>query len=163
MSTASARPDTLPRGTLILAAAMITFAVGAATVSRVAGIPAAASPAALRATTQVTALASRSLRFVDRADGAVVIHDVGKGTIAAVIEPGEETGFIRGVMRGLARERRMHGVGDRPPFTLTAWRDGELTLTDSATGRSIEMTAFGSSNRAAFAALLPIVSKATRS
>ena len=57
-------------------------------------------------------------------------------------------------MRGLARERRMHGIGSEAPFTLTQWRDGELTLTDSATGRSIELNAFGTTNRAAFAALL---------
>ena len=60
-----------------------------------------------------------------------------------MIEPGQQTGFIRGVMRGLARERRMRGIGDAPPFNLSLWRDGELSLTDSATGRSIELTAFG--------------------
>ena len=56
-------------------------------------------------------------------------------------------------MRGLARERRSHGFGNDAPFTLTAWRDGELSLTDTATGRSIELTAFGADQpRAAFAA-----------
>ena len=109
----------------------------------------------MRAQEKIAVVESRSLRFVDRADGAVVIEDVGRGGVASVIEPGQQTGFIRGVMRGLARERRMHGIGNAPPFTLTLWRDGELSLTDSATGRSIELTAFGSTNRAAFAALLP--------
>ena len=46
------------------------------------------------------------------------------------------------------------GIGDGPPFTLTLWRDGELSLTDTATGRAIELTAFGTTNRATFAALL---------
>lgn len=146
--------DMLPKGTLYLAGALAIFAFGAAATVRLTGTPAAASPVALRAAEHVQPIATRSLRFVDRADGAVVIEDVGRGGIASVIEPGQETGFIRGVMRGLARERKMHGIGDAPPFTLTAWRDGELSLTDTATGRSIEMTAFGSANRAAFAALL---------
>ena len=159
MSVARQRADMLPRGTLVLAAGLVAFAFGATVVVRAAGIPAAASPAAMRAEAHIAPVASRSLRFVDRGDGAVVIQDAGAGGIASVIEPGQQTGFIRGVMRGLARERRMHGIGDGPPFTLTLWRDGELSLTDSATGRSIEMTAFGSTNRAAFAALLPGAAK----
>ena len=161
MSTTRSRPDMLPRGTLILAAGLVFFAFASTAIVRIAGIPPAASPAALRAEAGTPVIASRSLRFVDRADGAVVIQDVGgkTGGVVSVIAPGEQTGFIRGVMRGLARERRMHGIGDQPPFTLTLWRDGQLSLTDSATGRSIEMTAFGSSNRAAFAALLPGTSR----
>ena len=152
---AQRRPDMLPESTIKLAVAMVLFAVGAVAVVRVAGIPPAASPEAVRAQAGTPAVASRSLRFVDRADGAVVIHDVGRGRVAAVIEPGQQTGFVRGVLRSLARDRKMRGIGDRPPFTLTLWRDGQLSLTDTATSRSIELTAFGTSNRAAFAALLP--------
>jgi putative photosynthetic complex assembly protein len=155
MSLAQPRSDMLPQSTLKMVGALIAFAIGSTVIVRVAGIPPAASPEAMRAQIGTPAVASRSLRFVDRADGAVVIHDVRAGRIAAVIEPGEETGFVRGVLRGLARDRKMRGIGDQPPFTLTLWRDGQLSLTDSATGRSIELTAFGSSNRAAFAALLP--------
>ncbi|MDO6416222.1 photosynthetic complex assembly protein PuhC [Sphingomonas sp. BIUV-7] len=147
--------DMLPRGTLFIAGALVLFAFTAVAILRIVGVPASASPIAMRAANHVALVSSRSLRFVDRADGAVVIEDAGVGGTASVIEPGQQTGFIRGVMRGLARERRMRGIGDRPPFTLALWRDGEVSLTDSVTGRSIEMTAFGSANRAAFVALLP--------
>lgn len=159
MIRAQARPDMLPRGTLILAAGLVGFAFLATVTVRVAGIAPAASPAAMRVEAHIAPVATRSLRFLDRGDGAVVIQDAKAGGVASVIEPGQQTGFIRGVMRGLARERRMHGVGDQPPFTLTLWHDGELSLTDTATGRSIEMTAFGSTNRAAFAALLPAATR----
>lgn len=155
MNDTPSRADTLPRGTLVLAGGLVLFALVATSAVRIAGIPASASPVAMRAQGHVASVASRSLRFLDRADGAVVIEDVRTREIASVIQPGEKTGFIRGVMRGLARDRRARGIGDAPPFELTLWRDGELSLTDSATGRSIEMTAFGSTNRAAFAALLP--------
>jgi putative photosynthetic complex assembly protein len=151
---AQGRVDRLPHRTLILAAVTVAFAVTATAAVRIANVPPSASPAAMRAAERVAPVASRELRFLDRADGAVVIRDARTGGIASVISPGQETGFIRGVMRGLARERRQHGVGAAVPFTLTAWRDGELSLTDQATGRSIEMTAFGTANRAAFAALL---------
>lgn len=146
--------EMLPRGALVTAGALVLFALVATATVRIAGIPAAASPAAMRAQANVGAVSSRNLRFLDRGDGAVIIQDVDRGDTASIIAPGEQTGFIRGVMRGLARERRMRGIGDQPPFNLTQWRDGELTLTDSATGRSIELTAFGSTNRATFAALL---------
>jgi putative photosynthetic complex assembly protein len=153
MSTHS-HADMLPRGDQRPAGALVVFAFSVTAAMRIAHVPPAASPAAMREANHVEAVASRNLRFIDRADGAVVIEDV-RGSTASVIEPGQQTGFIRGVMRGLARERKMRGLGDQPPFKLTLWRDGELSLTDSVTGRSIEMTAFGSSNRASFMALLP--------
>lgn len=155
MSVRHDHHDMLPRGTVVLAVALMLFALAVTIAVRIAGIPPAASPVLMRAQAGIAPIQSRSLRFTDRADGAVVIQDVVLGSTAAVVAPGEKTGFIRGVMRGLARERRMHGIGDGPPFTLTLWQDGQLSLTDSATGRSIELTAFGTANRASFAALLP--------
>ena len=153
MSDAHRHAELLPRSALIGAAALVLFALFATSVMRIAKIPPAASPVLLREQAQIQPITSRDLRFIDRADGAVVIVDA-RGTTASVVAPGETTGFIRGVMRGLARERRAMGIGDGPPFTLTLWRDGELSLTDTATGRAIELTAFGTTNRATFAALL---------
>ena len=72
----------------------------------------------MRAQANIAPVQSRTLRFVDRADGAVVIADADqRRDRGSHRTPVEQTGFIRGVMRGLARERRMHGVGERPPFT----------------------------------------------
>lgn len=149
-----AHSEKLPRGALILAGALVAFAFTLTAGMRIAHIPPAASPVLLRSAEHVAPVRSRTLRFLDEADRGVRIEDVGTGQTASEIVPGQKTGFIRGVMRGLARERRLHGIGGGPPFTLTEWRDGELTLTDTATGRSIELNAFGSTNRAAFAALL---------
>lgn len=154
MSTAHNHANMLPRGTLVVAGAMVAFALTATTMVRITGTPPAASPVALRAQEKVAPLAERVLRFRDRADGAVVIDDVVTGRTAAVIAPGEQTGFIRGVMRGLARDRHMRGIGAEPPFRLTAWANGQLSLTDTATGRTIELSSFGATNRATFAALL---------
>ena len=154
MSVAHTHADMLPRGTLAIAGGLVFFALAATSLVRIMGVPPSASPVALRAQAHVAAVETRNLRFLDRADGGVVIEDVATRQPAGVIAPGEKTGFIRGVMRGLARERRSRGLGDAAPFALTLWRDGELSLTDSATGRSIELTAFGSANRAAFARLL---------
>jgi putative photosynthetic complex assembly protein len=154
MSDAHTHGDMLPRGTLIIAGGLVLFVLAITSFVRIAHIPPAASPVLMREQAHIAPVKSRDLRFVDRADGAVVIEDADKGDTVTVIEPGQKTGFIRGVMRGLARERRSRGVGDGPPFNLTLWQDGELSLTDKATGRAIELTSFGSTNRAAFAVLL---------
>ena len=161
MSGTHSHGDMLPRGTLITAGALVLFALAATSIVRIAHIPPAASPAIMREQAHIAPVKSRDLRFIDRADGAVLIEDADKGGTASVIAPGQKTGFIRGVMRGLARERRSRGIGDGPAFNLTLWKDGELSLTDTATGRTIELTAFGSTNRASFAVLLDSASPTT--
>jgi putative photosynthetic complex assembly protein len=77
------------------------------------------------------------------------------GATVAVIRPDSEQGFVRGVMRGLARERRLKEASVETPFRLQLWSDNGLTLTDLATGRQIELGGFGGTNRAAFAVMLP--------
>lgn len=154
MSAAHNHENMLPRGSLMLAGGLVIFALAATTAVRLLDIPPVASPVALRSEAHIPQVETRNLRFDDRADGAVVITDTNSGTTVHVIAPGEKTGFIRAVMRGLARDRMMRGIGSEPPFTLTLWKDGQLSLTDSATGRTTEMTAFGTDNRGAFLALL---------
>lgn len=152
--TTQARSQTLPRGTLLLAGGLVLSTLAMTATARLTGTPPAASPVLLRSDTAVAPVTSRMLAFADRADGAVVITDATTGQIAHVVAAGQKTGFIRGVMRGLARERRMRGVGAGAPFKLTLWRDGELSLDDTVTGRSIELNAFGPTNREDFAQLL---------
>jgi len=74
--------------------------------------------------------------------------------VAMVLEPGSNSGFIRGVMRGMMRERRLHQVGRDGAVRITQWADGALTLEDKSTGRILELGSFGRTNRASFAQLL---------
>jgi putative photosynthetic complex assembly protein len=104
--------------------------------------------------------AEAALRFEDRADGAVVILRAVDATVVAVLQPGTH-GFVRGVMRGFARDRRSRGLHSGPPFLLTRWADGRLTLSDTATGRSIDLLAFGATQTASFVAILGAASAAT--
>jgi putative photosynthetic complex assembly protein len=96
----------------------------------------------------------RNFLAADRADGAVVITDSATGREVLVVAPGED-GFIRGTLRGLARDRRMRDLGPEAPFRLVAWSDGRLTLDDPATGRRLDLLAFGQTQAEAFARLLP--------
>ena len=153
--------ETVPKPALIAALGLVILTVVATAAVRLTGTPPSASPALLRAADKSAIVATRDLRFTDRADGALIIEDVGSGSTAGMVEAGSKSGFIRGVMRGLARERRMHGIGNQPPFRLTLWTDGELSLVDTATGRNLELGAFGGTNRTAFLLLLPVPIKAT--
>jgi len=147
--------EPFPKAMLILAGVLVGSALSIVSVARIAGLPPAASPIAERAAAKVPALASRDLRFSDEADNSVRIVDVSNGAVAGVVAAGSETGFIRGVMRGLARDRHKRGLGvDSAAFRLTAWANGQLSLTDLATGRTIELTGFGDTNVATFKALL---------
>jgi putative photosynthetic complex assembly protein len=153
--------ETVPKPALIAALGLVILTVAATAAVRLTGTPPSASPALLRAANNSTIVTTRDLRFTDRADGALIIEDVGSGSTAGMVEAGSKSGFIRGVMRGLARERRMHGIRNQPPFRLTLWTDGELSLVDTATGRNLELGAFGGTNRTAFLLLLPVPIKAT--
>ena len=88
----------------------------------------------------------------------MVLTDAATGREVLVVAPGED-GFLRGTLRGLARDRRMRDIGPAAPFRLALWSDGRLTLDDTATGRRLDLLAFGQTQADAFARLLPIGEK----
>ena len=69
------------------------------------------------------------------------------------VAPGTN-GFLRGTMRGLARERKRAGVSAELPFEMTGRSDGKLTLADPATGRRVALGSFGPTNAAVFARIM---------
>ena len=135
-----------PRGALIGAAALLGLTLLAVSTARLVGFKSASEPT-------TDAIESLQLQFADRDDGAVVVHDVVQRRVLTVIAPGDG-GFIRGVLRGLVRERKLHGIDAKPPFRLVRWADGRLSLEDTATGRRIDLAAFGKTNASAFARFL---------
>ena len=78
------------------------------------------------------------------------------GAFVATVPP-ETNGFLRTLLAGLVRERRREDMGGpATPFRITRWADGRLTVDDTATGRLIELEAFGHTNADAFARLLDL-------
>ena len=155
MSHAHSHENTVPRPALITAGALVAFVLLLTAAVRIGWLDREAVPAVERAEANVAPLEQRSLRFADRGDGAVVITDADTGREVALVETETEGGgFIRGVLRGMARDRRMRGIGAEPPFNLIYWQDGSLTLVDESTGRSVELGGFGPDNRETFLALL---------
>ncbi|SIR60096.1 putative photosynthetic complex assembly protein [Pseudacidovorax sp. RU35E] len=107
----------------------------------------------IRQQADAPAVALRTLRFADTADGSLQVIDDRSGRVLETVEPGHG-GFIRSTLRGLVRERKRQSLGDQLPFELIGRADGRLTLVDPATQRRIDLEAFGSANAATFARLL---------
>lgn len=135
-----------PRGALLGAAALLGLTLLLAAAGRYSGVGVTTLPTA-------ETVVVRELHFEDRNDGAVAVYDSVTARPVAVLEPGSN-GFIRGVLRGFARERRAQAVTTVLPFRLTHWDDGRLSLADPATGRHVDLGAFGPTNAQAFARLL---------
>ena len=138
--------QTIPRGVLLGAATMILLSLGLAVSARRAHLAAPHGP------TQ-PAMESLEVRFEDRADGSIAMLDAATGRQVSLVPP-RSNGFIRGVLRGMFRSRRLESLGREGHFRLAREADGRLTLEDPETHRRIDLDSFGPTNSAAFAQLL---------
>jgi putative photosynthetic complex assembly protein len=146
MNALPADPPPFPRGPLIAVAILLAGVLLAVTTVRLSGTVIRAPDA--------PAVQSRSLRFEDRPDGRIAVIDArSQREVHAIVG---EAGFVRGTLRGLARERKRLGGGPDQPFELVAHADGRLTLHDGVTGRVIDLDAFGPINASGFGALLSV-------
>ncbi|WP_119169132.1 photosynthetic complex assembly protein PuhC [Algihabitans albus] len=128
-------PKPFPKGMLWAAAALISFSIAIALIGRMTDFGTVRNP-------EASPRAAYDLIFADRVDGSVSIASAETGQPVIALDPGTN-GFARGVMRGLARDRKLERIGRDVPFRLTSWSDGRLTLEDLATGREVEVNAFG--------------------
>ncbi len=140
-----AQAERIPRWLVRSIAAMLVLVLGGVAVVRLAGFSPVVVPPA--------ALAERALAFADTEDGAVRVSDAATGERLAELRG--EQGFLRGVLRGLARERRAQQVGASTPYTLSLHTDGRLLISDPQTGQRIDLASFGPDNAAVFARWLP--------
>lgn len=136
----------LPKALLIGAALLIGTTLVSTAIGRLTGVGTTMTPHA-------ELVDSRSLHFSDRADGGVDVVDTDSGVSVYVVPPGTN-GFLRGVLRGMSRVRKLEGVGPEPSYVLTRWNDGRLSLADPSTGREVNLEPFGPDNYRVFARLL---------
>lgn len=134
-----------PRGALLASSALLGLVLLAAASGRISGVGVVNTP-------EPVVAESRELLFFDRDDGAVVVMDGDNERLVAILESGTN-GFIRGVLRGMARERKSMAIGPEAPFALVRASNGELFLNDPRTGRRISLNAFGPTNAGDFARL----------
>ncbi|MDH4392458.1 MAG: photosynthetic complex assembly protein PuhC [Aquabacterium sp.] len=147
-TAAPAKPvgrDNFPRWVLLLAGGILAFSLISVGLVRLTGN----GPDQLAAST----VAERMLRFEDGPNGSVAVIDGITGETVELLRG--EQGFVRGVLRALARERRSRELGSQQPFRLTAHADGRVMLFDPATGSRVDLESFGPTNAAVFARYLP--------
>jgi putative photosynthetic complex assembly protein len=142
--------EQFPRGALIAAGGLVLLTLVITGATRIARLN--APPVSPMASLPAPAT-TLDIVFVDEPGGAVSLREYGSNRLVLVLQPGED-GFIRSVVRGLARERRSRGIGAEPPFRLSQWSNGRLQLEDTGTGRILDLQAFGPTNREAFARVL---------
>jgi putative photosynthetic complex assembly protein len=143
---ATTMDNKLPRGLLVGAGALVLASLLLVSLARLTGYQPAQPPAS-------SVVESFDLRFADRSDGAVLIYDAARDRLVDTLPPGTN-GFVRGVLRGLVRERNADHIGPTPPFRLTRWADGRLSLDDPSTHRHVDLEVFGPTNAGAFADIL---------
>jgi putative photosynthetic complex assembly protein len=137
-----------PRCTLLTAGAVIALSIAVAAAGRITGAANSAPTAA--------PVIARDLLFQDLSNGGVAVFDARDTSAPITVVAPETNGFLRAMMRGLARQRLRQSEGPETPFRLTEWADGRLTLEDPATGRRVDLEAFGITNEEVFAHLLTI-------
>lgn len=144
----AARGDrTLPWG-IAASATLVLVVLTAVLAARLTGYEASPQPLA-------PVVDSRQLGFRDLPGGHVAVVDWDSGETLADFGPGEGS-FVRGVVRSLVRQRRGSSIDhSTAPFSLTRHSDGRLLLSDTGTGESVDLGAFGPTNAAVFHRLLP--------
>ncbi len=129
-----------PRGALLAAGALVLISVIGVASVRLSGVSIREPDAAVAVL--------RELRFEDRPDGSIAVFE-GRSKVPFDSVTGE-AGFVRGTLRGLARERKRQGLGPEQPFELIGRADGRMTLVDPATGHIVDLESFGPTNAADF-------------
>jgi putative photosynthetic complex assembly protein len=133
-----------PRGALFGAAALVLFSLSVVAIERVT-----ASGSAASRMPELTE--ARVLWFLDQ-EGEVVVIDTLTDEQIARFKSGTN-GFARGLLRGLARDRRLRDADLAAPFLLGFNSQDRLTLRDPETRTDIVLDAFGSTNRDVFSRL----------
>ena len=136
----------VPTGALLGALALIVASLALAATARSAHVHG-------QAPVVQPALAFVDVRFEDQTDGSLKVLDASNGRPIHVVAPGTN-GFIRGVLRGMFRGRKLESLGHEGAFRLAREADGRLTLTDPETQRTVDLDSFGPTNAASFAAFL---------
>jgi putative photosynthetic complex assembly protein len=142
--------EKFPTLALYAAGAIIVLAVGAAAMAR---YDAAKYPLEV---TQIQEPVAQTvdLTFDDQDDGSVLVKDASTRAVIMTLRPGEDA-FIRAVIRGFVRDRNARKLGKDIPFRLYRLVDTRLVVEDIATHRRVHLRAFGPTQQAAFARLLP--------
>ncbi len=104
------------------------------------------------------ALQTREIAVEDSTLGSVIVRDAKTGEQLALYKSGEGS-FFRATLRTLVHDRMHKGLTREGNFRLESHSGNQLFLIDEVSGKTLSMNAFGPSNTAVFAALMPTSQK----
>jgi putative photosynthetic complex assembly protein len=130
----------------------IGLVIFTALVMVVIGVGSFMKAGALERQADASVLDQKDLYFRDLPDGSVGVISANNGEVIAKVTG--QAGFVRGILRAMARERRIRQITSDEAFLLISHSDGRLTLVDPATQNRIDLESFGKDNAAEFAAFL---------
>jgi putative photosynthetic complex assembly protein len=146
--------EPFPRGALIAAGTLVLISLASVGTLRLVRLSDPDPPLTPAARMTAAPTLTRTLAFEGANDGVMIVRDVRTGAVVATLEP-DQDGFVRGVLRSMARARHVHGLAPGDTFTVARDRSGALSLTDPDIGEAVLLDGFGGSNAAAFARFLP--------
>ncbi|QGU33845.1 photosynthetic complex assembly protein PuhC [Thermochromatium tepidum] len=135
-----------PKGVLIAVGILLGLTIVMVAVARLTGYRLPQAPF-------LPEVESRDIRFIAQPDGSMSVRDAATDELIQTLPPGSE-GFVRGMLRGLERQRKGYKADISEPFHLARREDGMLTLEDPITGIRLDLRAYGVDNAAAFAVFL---------
>ena len=91
---------------------------------------------------ELTSIEERSLYILDEKDGELAVYDAHTKENIGRFSKGEGA-FVRISMRSLIRMRSLKEIDLNLPFRLVKSENGDLRITDPASGENIRVNAFG--------------------
>lgn len=144
------RPILIAASSLVVISLVLTAAVRYERLRTGEALPAGATAAPIG---NARVEAARTVVLHEQDDGTIVISALDGSMAPRTLAP-SEGGFIRGSLRALRHRRAAVGAEGDPVVQITRLSDGRLLAEETASGMVVDLAAFGSTNRAAFAALL---------
>ncbi|MGQ9830856.1 MAG: photosynthetic complex assembly protein PuhC [Thermochromatium sp.] len=135
-----------PKGAVIAIGALLGFIIIMVAVARLTGYMLPQAPF-------LPEVKSRDIRFVEQPDGSMAVLDAATDELIQTLPPGDK-GFVRGLLRSMARQRKGFKADISEPFHLARREDGMVTLEDPITGIRLDLRAYGVDNAASFAVFL---------
>lgn len=147
----------VPRPALIAAGALVAITIGLAASARLGILQTAPGPTALHTLVSFTVTPSGQQAGARQSGiqaAPLVIRNSATGATLARLTPKQDP-FLRTTLHALIAQRSAAHRATTAPFILANGHGDSLILRDPTSGAAIDLAAFGTSNEAQFASLLP--------
>ena len=136
----------LPKVPLGLAVGLVIMVIALAASASLYGHGAVRTP-------PIQVQSQHSVRLVADPSGDVLVYDGATNVLTRRV-PAEHSGFLRGLLRVIARRRMIAHAPEDAPITVVRGVDGTIELSDPSSGLEVPVTSFGPTQVETIASLL---------